>query len=278
MNTSSTCPLAEQISQAIARNELALPTMPDWALRVLRMLDDINASAGQIVAAVGGDPAFAAQIIRVANSALYSGKPRVENVSAAISRVGFKMLRNLIISASMIKLGQFELPAIKKQLAAFWEHSHEVAAISYVLSKSQKHLNPDQAMLAGLTHAIGVLPLLLYVEKHARFVDEADLDIVIRKCGGNVGERLLKLWEFPAELTDIPLAHEDLYRETGNAGADYADIVTVANMLNRGGAKIADWDTIASVKRIGIHANLYRDFFERFANDLNAAREMLRPA
>jgi hypothetical protein len=33
-----------------------------------------------------------------------------------------------------------------------------------------------------------------------------------------------------------------------------------------------------SVRRIGIHANLYRDFFERFANDLNAAREMLRPA
>ncbi len=278
MNPSATCPLADKIFQAFERNEMKLPTMPDWATRVLRMLDDMNVSTGQIVSAVGGDPAFAAQIIRVANSAAYSGKPRAENVNKAISRIGFKMLRNLVVAASMNKLATIEIPAIKKHLAAFWGHSHEVAAISYVLSKSQDHLIPEQALLAGLTHNIGVLPLLLYIDQHARFANDADVEVVMRRCAAIVGERLLQLWEFPAELAVVPLAHEDLHRDTGGDAADYADVVTVANLLNQGAAKIVNWDDIASVKRMGIHANLYREFFERFEKDLSAAREILRPA
>jgi len=277
MNTSIACPLAEKISLAIERDELVLPTMPDWAIKVLRMLDDINISASQIVSAAGSDPAFAAQIIRVANSAVYSGKPRVDNVGKAVSRIGFKMLRNLTVAASMNNLAKIEIPVIKKHLDVFWDHSHEVAAISYVLSKSQEHLIPDQAMLAGLTHDIGVLPLLLYIEQHARFADDADLEIVIRRCAATVAEKLLQLWGFPVELSEIPVAHEDLYRETGSQLADYADIVTVANMLSRASSQIVNWDNIASVKRIGVHSNLYREFFDRFEKDLSAAREILRP-
>jgi HD-like signal output (HDOD) protein len=187
------------------------------------------------------------------------------------------MLRTLVVAASMNKLAAMEIPAIKKHLAAFWVRSHEVAAISYVLSKSQSHLVPEQALLAGLTHNIGVLPLLLYIDQHARFANDADVEVVMRRCAAIVGERLLQLWEFPAELVAIPMAHEDLHRAAESNVASYADIVTVANLLNQGGSKIVNWDDVASVKRIGIHSNLYREFFERFGNDLNAAREILRP-
>ncbi|MBI5006300.1 MAG: HDOD domain-containing protein [Nitrosomonadales bacterium] len=275
MKQNSACPLADDLSLAIERNELVLPTMPAWAAKVQRMLDDFNVSAGQIVSAVSSDPAFAAQLIKTANSAAYAGKPKVDNVNAAVTRLGYKMLRNLIVSVSMAKLAIIEKPALKRHLAEFWDHSREVAATSHVLARSQKHLNADQAMLAGLIHDIGRLPLFLHIDHKNLKVDDAAMDAVIRRCSAMVGEQLLEIWEFPEELVEIPMAHEDIHRETGSPRASYADVVTIANMLTRATAKVVDWDKVTAVQRMGIPSQLYRDFFDRFDKDLTAAREML---
>jgi HD-like signal output (HDOD) protein len=275
MISTEACPIADQLSLAIERNELVLPAMPAWAAKVQRMLDDFNVSAAQIVSAVSADPGFVAQLIKTANSAAYSGKPKITTVSAAVTRLGYKMLRNLIVSITMNRIAVIKQPFLKQQLSAFWEHSREVAATSYVLAKSQKHLNPDQAMLAGLIHDIGLLPLLMHMENNNLATDETTLKAVIRKCSALVGEQLLRIWEFPEEMVEIPLAHENIHRETGNPNASYADVVTVANMLSRATAKVVNWDNITAVKRMGIASDLYREFFERFDNDLSAAREML---
>jgi HD-like signal output (HDOD) protein len=98
------------------------------------MLDDFNVSAGQIVTAVSADPAFAAQLMKTANSAAYAGKPKVNTVAAAVTRLGYKMLRNLIVSITIKRLASFEKPFLKqhlqrtgnivaksRQLAMFWQ-------------------------------------------------------------------------------------------------------------------------------------------------------------
>lgn len=270
----SSCQLADELSLAIERNELKLPVMPAWAVKVQRMLDDMNVSVGQIVSAISGDPAFVAQLIRMANSAIYAGKPRVDNVNAAVSRVGYKMLRNLIVAVAMAEVSVLKRPDLRRYLAEFWQHSRDVAATCHVLAKSQKHLNPDQAMLAGLIHDIGQLPLLLYIENKDNDVDEAVMSILIRKCSARLGERLLQAWEFPPELVEIPMAHEDIYRETASPLSSYADLVTVANMLTRATAKVVEWNKLTAVQRIGLDVNIYREFFDRFDRDLAAVREM----
>lgn len=265
----------DQIYLAIENNELVLPTMPDSAIKIQRMLDDINVSANQIVLAIASDPVIATQIIKTANSAAYSDKPKVDSIMAAVSRLGFKLLRNIVITITMTRLSNTKHPAIKKHLAEFWVHSREVAAISYVLAKNQKHLNPDQAMLAGLVHDIGTLPLCHYAEKMISGLDGEALDSLVRKFGAKIGERLLRAWEFPPELTEVVIAHEDLFRETGSNLASYADIVTVANILNRASAKIIDWNNIAAVKRLWLSAETCQTFFDLFDQELRAAREML---
>lgn len=274
MSKASSCPVADDLSLAIERNELKLPAMPAWAAKVQRLLDDFNVSAGQIVSAVSSDPAFVAQLLGMANSATYTGKPKVDNVNAAVSRIGYKMLRNLIIAASMSQLASFKKQNLLRYLDEFWAHSRDVAATSYVLAKSQKHLNPDQAMLAGLIHDIGRLPLLLYIENKNLVVDDDVMSILIRKCSAHLGERLLLAWHFPPELVEIPTTHEDIHRETENSRASYADIVTVANMLTRATAKVVEWEKLTAVKRIGLEASLYREFFDRFDKDIAVAREI----
>ncbi len=275
MNQTRAVSVIGQIYLAIENNELVLPTMPDSAIKIQRMLDDINISANQIVLAVASDPVIAAQLIKTANSAAYSDKPKVVSVMAAVSRLGFKLLRNLVLTITMARLSNTNHPVIKKHLAEFWEHSREVAAISYVLAKNQKHLNPDQAMLAGLVHDIGTLPLCLHAEKMISDLDDATLGTLVRKFRAQIGEKLLHAWEFPIELIEVIIAHEDLLRETDSSRASYADIVTVANMLNRVTANMINWDNIAAVKRLWISQETCQKFFDIFDKELRAAREML---
>jgi HD-like signal output (HDOD) protein len=275
MLTSTSNMITDELSEAMVRNKLEQPALPAWAANVLNMLDNLRVSAGKIPSAVTPNPVFVAQLLKTANSALYARKPKLDNINAAVARIGYEKLRNLIISVSMEELSIIKKPDLKKHLAEFQEHSREVAAISYVLTKSQKHLAQDRAMLAGLIHDIGRLPLLLYIENSNLSADDETIAAILRKSGGLAGERLLKTWGFPPELVEIPTAHENLQRETASIRASYADVVTVANMLTRSNTKVVNWDNVSSVKRMGLATEFYRGLFHRFENDLTSAREML---
>jgi len=268
-------PQLDKLFAAIENDEMTLPAMPELALKLQRMLDDFNVSAMQIVAAVSSDPVLAAQIIKSANSALYSGKPKVDKVMPAVSRIGYKGLRNIVITVTMNKLSAATHPSAKRYIADFWTHSREVAAISYVLTKNLKHLNPDQAMLAGLVHDIGTLPLCLFAEKNISEMNEEVLDSLVRRFRAKVGEKLLVKWEFPEALTKAIIAHEDLQHDSGEMLATYTDVITVANMLNPSTVKLIDWYKITAVRKLWLDKETLQTFFERFNSELTAARSLL---
>jgi len=265
----------DKLKADIDSGKLKIPPMPDWAMKIQRMLDDMNVSTDQIVSTVSKDPTFVAKLFKTANSATYSGKPKVNSVKSAISRIGFKTLRNIVIAISMNGLSKTNNLIVHKSLAHFWEHSKEVAAISYLLSKSQKHLNQDQAMLAGLVHEIGTLLLCISIGQQFPAIDEKELATIVKRCSAQVSEKMLREWGFPSEIIEIPIAHEDIHIQRENNLPNYADVVTVANLLNRATAKAINWEQITAVERLGLSVQVYQEFFERFENDLAKTREML---
>ncbi len=265
----------EKLYADIESGTVKLPPMPDWVFKIQRMLDDMNVSTDQIVATVSRDPTFVAQLFKSANSAAYAGKPKVNTAKAAISRLGFKALRNLVMAISMNNLSKTNNPTVGKFLSAFWLHSREVAAISYLLSKSQRHLNQDQAMLAGLIHDIGTLPLCINAGKMFPNISENDLSSIVIKYSAQVSEKMLQEWGFPPEMSVIPIAHENLQIQNDSGLSNYADIVTIANLLNRVTAKTVNWESISAVQRLGLDVQIYQEFFERFEEDITSARSML---
>jgi HD-like signal output (HDOD) protein len=176
----------------------------------------------------------------------------------------------------MNKISSSTHPVVKKQISEFWQHSREVAAISYVLAKNLRHLNQEQAMMAGLVHDIGTLPLSLYAEKMVEVLDESMLNSLLIKFRATVGNKLLLDWKFPTEITEVVLAHEDLQRNTGHSLASYADVVTVANLLDSENKQTTDWDSITAVKRINFTKETCLSFFGIFDNQLRAAKEMFK--
>ncbi len=276
MKTPEVSPVLEKLYAAIDNNEIPLPAMPDLAIKIQDMLKDINISNQKIAQTVATDPVLVSQVMKAANSALYFGKPKVETVIAAVSRIGFQMLRNIVIAFTMNKISNSTHPLVKKHIAEFWEHSREVAAISYVLTTNEKHLNQDQAMMAGLVHDIGTLPLCLYAEKMVPQLDESILGALAMQFKASVGDKLLQDWQFPSEIIDVVLGHENLQRDTGSGVANYTDIVTLANILDPATAKTTDWDSIVALKRLHFSKETCQEFFAIFDNQLRAAREMLK--
>lgn len=267
----------EQLSHLISSGQFPLPTLPGVAIKVQRMIDDMNVSAAQIVAVVSSDPVIASQLIKTANSAAYAEKPKVNNVHAAISRLGYRALRNLVLNVTMLRLSSASLPVIRKTLAQFWVHSREVAALSYLLAKKQRHLNPDQAMLAGLIHDIGTLPICLYADESYLQLDSDTLESMIQRFRTPIGEKLLHAWNFPPELVAVVTEHENLQRASDSPQASYADIVTVANLLNRVTCKVTAWENVSALGRLGLDPLTCRNFYEQFGDDILSTQEMLFP-
>jgi HD-like signal output (HDOD) protein len=110
-----------------------------------------------------------------------------------------------------------------------WRKSLEIAGVSYALCRNHTRLKPDQAALGGLVHQIGVLPILTYAEDHYELLsDPVSLNHVIDQIHPLIGEKLLRVWEFPDMLVQVPRVCLNFNRQTTQV--DYADLVQVASL------------------------------------------------
>lgn len=273
--------IVAEIRDALKANRLELPTLPEIATKIQNLIDNPNISADKLVNLLSSDPVISMHIIRAANcAALANGQPAKE-LRGAISRLGYRMLRSIVINITMAKLFQAHSPLINQKLKELWKHSRDVAANSYVLAQQQKHLKPEQAMLAGLIHDVGALPLYLYADRHhSRLDQEARLDIttleeLIRKFSVSIGTGLLQNWNFPDELIDVIANHENLQRNCNSRLADYVDVVTMANLQMSVNAKFVAWENVPAAERLGYCVADCQNFLSDHADQLAAVRGML---
>ncbi|MFT7339402.1 MAG: HD-like signal output (HDOD) protein, partial [Marinobacter maritimus] len=205
------------------------------------------------------------------NSPLFRGNRAIENLNMAVSRLGMAYTSNLAMGLAMQQMFQATSDMIDKRLRATWQTSTEVAGVCHVLAQHYTKLKPDQATLAGLVHLIGVLPILRYVEDEDVQVSSIMLDNIIEELHPRIGTAILKKWDFPKDLQNVPLEYANFQREVPSA--DYADLVMVANLQLVAGSEHPwaemDWTAISAFDRLGIDPNI--DMNEE--EDLNAQME-----
>lgn len=219
-----------EILADLENGTLVLPTLPEVALKVRDVVDDPDATSAKLADIIVTDPALSTRLLKVANSALYRGRVPVESVQMAVSRLGLTMVRNLVTSLVMEQMFQATSNRLEKRLHDLWEHSTDVAAISQVIAAKQAGIKGDEAMLAGLIHDIGVLPILMKAEDSPAILqDSAQLDSLIESLHPRIGEAILRSWKFPESLIAVAAEHENYDRDTGNA-PDLVDIIQVANI------------------------------------------------
>lgn len=274
--------IAERVRQdiitAIKTDQLVLPTLPEVALKVREVADDPNSDIEKLAGVIGGDAALSARIIRVANSPLLRASRAIEDLKTALMRLGISYTCNIATGLAMEQMFQATSDLIDMRMREVWSRSSEIAGISHVLCKHYTRLRPDQATLAGLVHKIGVLPILTYAEEHpALLKDSITLDTVIEQLQGQLGDLILKAWNFPEELAHIPSQHMDFARNIPKA--DYADIVTVAMLQSYAGTKSlmaqVDLSTVKAFGRLGLDPDIQVADSEDLSAEMEAAMALL---
>ena len=242
------------LKQDLENETLVLPTFPDVAIKAREAADNENTTAVELAKIINTDTALSARLLKVANSPLFRARNKIENIQIAITRMGNRVVRNLIMSITVEQMFKARSQVMAERFKKAWEHSIHVAAFSRVLAISSPHLDPEQAMLAGLIHDIGVLPILLEAEKHDYFIgNPRALDKIIDELHTDVGRLIVEHWDFPESLTEVVWEHENLFRDP-QAEADYSDIVLVANLQtpSRENHKNNqdDWSLIPAFKKL----------------------------
>lgn len=251
--------VALDIIAAIKNDSIVLPTLPEVALRVRDIAEDINCTIPQLAKVMAMDAALSARVIKVANSPLVRSPQEVTDLGTAIARLGINFTANLAVGLAMEQMFQATTDVVDKRMRSLWSHSMEVASISHVLAQHYTKLQPDQALLGGLVHKIGALPILAYAEDHGDLLSDAiALDKLIEKLHPKLGEHILTAWKFPKELRNVPGQYLKFDRVVDKV--DYADVVMVANLQSFLGTDHAytkmDWNEISAFKRLGLAPNI----------------------
>jgi HD-like signal output (HDOD) protein len=265
----------------LSAGRMDLPSFPDIAVRVRRLLADQNFSLDQLVRVVGSEPALAARLLRIANSATFntSGKA-VTDVRAAITRLGFDIVRIASMSFAMAQIrNNGKLKCVKHYLDELWERSVLVAALAFVLARTCTKINPDEAMLTGMMHGIGQLYVITRAADHpGLYGSEGTLRHMVKDWSAAIGKAILENWEFADEVVQAVADQHDLARE-GVEAADLSDIVAIAvlmaaNSSDRAGPQ-HELQGLPAVRRLGLNEAKLLAITLEFDAEVGALREAL---
>ncbi len=269
----------EELIHDLETGQLQLPTLPEVALRVRDVVDDEEANAQQIADIIAQDAALSARIIQVANSPLYRGRHEIDRLPMVVARLGNKLVRNLVTSQVMKQMFQATSDLVDQRLREVWEHSVQVAAIARALANRVPGVVPDQAMLAGLIHDVGTLPILYRAEERDELLATPGLlDQLIDHLHTRIGGAILRHWQFPDALVAVAAEHEDLQRHH-EGKADLVDLVQVANLQSHIDSDHrlgqVDWSTISAFQRLDLDVDVHEIELTDVAGDIDEVHKLL---
>jgi HD-like signal output (HDOD) protein len=247
-------PLYAEIHADLVTDRLVIPSMPEVAIKIRRMVEEEAAPLQAVAKLINADPAISAKIVKSANGSLYHGQPPVANSVQAIARLGLNTTKHLVVSFVLRNLFQEKITTelLNHCVRDLWSHSVEVAAISMALANVTPGLDSEEALLVGLLHDIGELVILSYADNYPEIsADPVALKNVIMQLKAAIGGAVLRQWQFADAFVTAASNAEDWMRDS-EAGPDYCDLVTVAHLHSYfGTAKMDGLPNLAEVPAFG---------------------------
>ncbi|MEE9412699.1 MAG: HDOD domain-containing protein [Methylococcales bacterium] len=172
------------------------------------------------------DPALAVNFLNMTRSKYPSN-----SIPEAIAQMGegtsYVYLHAINRSAGKIDLGN---SLIVQLSMALWEHSYLTGAFCALAASHLSNYDPDMAMLAGLLHDIGSLPVLVTGAERSDLVSNpVQLDAMMHKLKNPVAALLCQRFKLPDYVSNA-MVHSEDYNYISQSGVDYAELVTVAHI------------------------------------------------
>jgi HD-like signal output (HDOD) protein len=215
--------------ESLSQNRMVLPAFPQAALQARETAGSDDASAITVAREIAKDPALSARILKVANSSLFGFSFNTGSLQQAISRVGLDHTKTLVTNFALMQLMNPPKGAYGRLIKQIRDHSIEVAATAYMIAEKGEAFNPNKALLGGMLHDVGYLPLIQFAKSESTEVltDPGFLPS-LKDLHGQSGNLLLMYWQFSPDLVDVVTAHEVLTCDLETA-VSMRDVVAFAN-------------------------------------------------
>jgi len=217
-------------AEGLIEGHLNLPTLPNIVAKINALVDDPEVGTREIGRAVSEDAPMAAQVLRIANSALFGLREKVLSTEHATAVLGVRRLRNLAMQASVIRQFRHLRDEPGLELEAHWRLSILTGQMCAVLAKSCRArigLAPDEFQVVGLLLDIGQILLLDGLgETYAEVIERARTEgrplheveqQVLGYDHAQVGALIATRWGLPAAVSNAIRYHhgtdEEVARE-----------------------------------------------------------------
>lgn len=145
----------EEVRSKIFRTD-HLGTMPQLVLQIVEALGDERTTPESLSAIIEGDPALAAKLLSLANSAYYGQKEEVKTIARAIWVMGFNELQIMAVGMGLADVFDLKKLPPDAEGPGLWLHCLAVSWLAGQLAGASG-LDPAEAMLGGLLHDLGKL-------------------------------------------------------------------------------------------------------------------------
>lgn len=225
--------------QLIDKKIDSFPPLPATVARVIKVTNDPESSANDLLRAVAPDQSICTAILKIANSSLF-GRPReVGSLESAIMMLGFNEVRSIVLGNAVVSSFKGMTKQHKQAVTSFWDHAFTTGLAAKIISE-QLNRAAGQYFIAGLLHDIGKLAMLLTFDAEyspvtwmTAFSSEEQLKDekhAFAISHDHVGSHLLRKWNFPEDIIVALKAHHRPF-EAEEFGS-FAQIIQLADALS----------------------------------------------
>jgi HD-like signal output (HDOD) protein len=216
--------LADETLQEVVGRLEKLPSLPVAYWGLTRALADSDSDIPTAARIVEKDSAMCGKIMQLVNSACFGLPREVADIEAAVSQLGFELLRGLALIASVFAAAELGGNIEGFSLERLQRSSLLTGRLARAIADEKPY--EDEAFSAGLLHDIGKLVLAMgtpcnfaevarQCERRARPVYEIEREI-FGVTHAQAGAYLLGVWGLPLPIVEA-VAYHHLPHEAGGS-------------------------------------------------------------
>jgi len=201
---------------------LRLPPFPQVAVRVLQLANNENVQLQQLCDLIASDPAFASEVLTVANSLLYAPRYPSTTIMQAVAVLGANTLQGMCVTVGV--RGYLGKTMSQPAMRGLWRHNLACAIVAERLAGAG-FIDKDQAYTSGILHDVGRIALaVIQPRDYAALLETqrggpATILEAERELFGwdhcETGRQLVADWKLPEEFVAVVADHHAARRKDG---------------------------------------------------------------
>lgn len=201
------------------KRSAAIPSMPQVITRFLEIAEDPDFKYDDMVEVLGTDPGMVGDVLRLANSAFFGVTNQIDSLKQAVTLLGVKRIRSLVIGRYMVDQVGRSVPDCL-DLSYFWRRSLATGVLATKFITVHRPQDRDAAFIAGLLADIGVIIMAnglgdAYADIAALYSPRSTDNMMAKEQSRfgvthrQVSAMVLAHWKLPTNICDAVAGQEE---------------------------------------------------------------------